>query len=254
MRGIVAMAMLPGWNSLAAVGSIGHSLHIAAMVVLALLVVAEGMALVYDDRKYALIGAAERDITATRDQEQREAEKRHQNEIVELQRRLEETQRQQASRRLTTSDQQALVAALSPYPGQQIDTTSIVGDVEARQFASDFVRVAEQAGWSATEVNEAAFTTNPIGVEVLYRQPPPDKVAPPALAALVDALMRLHILPARSVTVFEDVAPDVIRLVVGAKPSNPYEHSSLSPQQPPVMSNDGDAANGTANFDAPLGQ
>jgi hypothetical protein len=79
-------------------------------------------------------------------------------------------------------------------------------------------------------------------------------VAPPALAALVDALMGLHIMPARSVTVFEDVAPDVIRLVVGAKPSNPYVHSSLLPQQSPVMSNDGDAANGTANFDAPLGQ
>ena len=28
------MAMLPGWNSLEAVGSIGHSLHMAAMVVL----------------------------------------------------------------------------------------------------------------------------------------------------------------------------------------------------------------------------
>jgi hypothetical protein len=47
------MPMLPGWNSIEAVGSIGHSLHMAAMVVLALLVVAEGLALVYDDRKYA---------------------------------------------------------------------------------------------------------------------------------------------------------------------------------------------------------
>jgi len=63
------------------------------MVVLALLVVAEGMALVYDDRKYALIGAAERDITASRDQERREIEERDHNEIAELQRRLEETQR-----------------------------------------------------------------------------------------------------------------------------------------------------------------
>ena len=44
-RGIAAMALLPGWNSLDAVGSIGHSLHVAAMVVLALLIVAEGMAL-----------------------------------------------------------------------------------------------------------------------------------------------------------------------------------------------------------------
>ncbi len=87
------MAILPGWNSFVAAGSIAHSLHIAAMVVLALLVVAEGMALVYDDRKYALIGAAESDITASREQERREIEERDHNEIAELQRRLEETQR-----------------------------------------------------------------------------------------------------------------------------------------------------------------
>src|SRR6267154_5587185 len=117
------MALQPGWNSLDAVGSIGHSLHVAAMVVLALLVVAEGLALVYDDRKYALIGAAELDITASRDQERRENEERDNNEIVELQRRLEETQRQQASRRLTSTDEQTLVGALSPFPGQQIDIT-----------------------------------------------------------------------------------------------------------------------------------
>jgi hypothetical protein len=110
------MAILPGWTSLVAAGSIAHSLHIAAMVVLALVVVAEGMALVYDDRKYALIGVAERDITGRRDLKQREAEERQHNEIAELQRRLEETQRQQASRRLTITDQQTLIAALSPFP------------------------------------------------------------------------------------------------------------------------------------------
>ena len=78
------MAMLPGWNSLEAVGSIGHSLHMTAMVVLALLVVAEGLALVYDDRKYALIGAAEREIMITRDQEELAVTERHHNEIVVL--------------------------------------------------------------------------------------------------------------------------------------------------------------------------
>ena len=248
------MAILPGWNSLVAAGSIAHSLHIAAMVVLALLVVAEGMALVYDDRKYALIGAAERDITASRDQERREIEERDHNEITELQRRLEETQRQQASRRLTMTDQQTLVGALSPFPGQQLDITSILGDTEGQQFANEFVSVAQQAGWNATGVNQAPFTTNPIGVEVFYREPPPDNVPPPALAALVDALMGLHILPARSVSIFQAMAPDVIRLVVGTKPASPELHSSLSPQEPPSISTDSDVASGTANTDTPSGQ
>ena len=248
------MAILPGWNSLVAAGSIAHSLHIAAMVVLALLVVAEGMALVYDDRKYALIGAAELDITASRDQERREIEERDHNEIVELQRRLEETQRQQASRRLTSTDEQTLVGALSPFPGQQIDITSILGDMEGQQFANEFVSVVQQAGWNATGVNQAPFSTNSIGVEVFYREPPPDNVPPPALAALVDALMGLHILPARTVSIFQAMAPDVIRLVVGTKPARPDLHSSLSPQEPPSISTDSDVASGTANIDTPPGQ
>ena len=224
------------------------------MVVLAVLVVAEGMALVYDDRKYALIGAAERDVTATYDEERREAEGRHHNDIAELQRRIEETQRQQASRRLTFSDQQTLVAALSPFPEQHLDITSVLGDPEAQQFAKDFASIAQQAGWNATGVNEVAFSTNPIGVELFYREPPPDNLPPPALAALVDALMDLHILPARSVSIYEDLAPDVIRLVVGAKPARPELHSSLSPQEPPAIFTDRDAANGTANIDTPPSQ
>jgi len=74
------------------------------------------------------------------------------------------------------------------------------------------------------------------------------------LAALVDALMDLHILPARSVSIYEDLAPDVIRLVVGAKPARPELHSSLSPQEPPAIFTDRDAANGTANIDTPPSQ
>ena len=109
------MAMLPGWNSLEAVGSIGHSLHMTAMVVLALLVVAEGLALVYDDRKYALVGAAERETIVSRDQEGLAVTERHHNQIAALQGELEEAQRQQASLRLTTIGQQALLDAVSPF-------------------------------------------------------------------------------------------------------------------------------------------
>jgi hypothetical protein len=54
----------------------------AAIVVLALLVVAEGLALVYDDRKYALIGVAEGDITISRGQEPQAITERHRNEIA----------------------------------------------------------------------------------------------------------------------------------------------------------------------------
>jgi hypothetical protein len=243
------MAMLPGWNSLDAVGSIGHSLHVAAMVVLALLVVAEGLALVYDDRKYALIGAAERDITISRDQEALAVTERHHNEIAALRRELEETQRQQASLGLTTTGQQTLLYALSAFPGQQIEIVSIPGDLEAQQFANDFASVAQQSGWIATSVQEAALTTNPSGIEVLYREPPMDEVPPPALAALVDVLVDLRILPARSVTICEEVASEVIRLAVGARSATAELHSSLSQKEPPSVPNDSEPRNGATILD-----
>lgn len=229
------MPMLPGWNSLEAVGSIGHSLHMAAIVVLAFLVVAEGLALVYDDRKYALIGVAEGEITITRDQESQAVNERHRNEISALQRELEETQRQAASLRLTTIGQQALLDALSPFAGQQIEIVSTPGDLQVQQFANDFASVAQEAGWNATSTNEAALATDHSGIEVLYREPPRDEVPPPALAALVDVLVDLRILPARSVTICEEVASQVIRLVVGTAPASAELHSSLSPQEPPSM-------------------
>src|SRR5947208_16428605 len=132
------MAMLPGWNSLEAVGSIGHSLHMTAMMVLALLVVAEGLALVYDDRKYALVGAAERETIVSHDQEGLAVAARHHNEIAALQRDLEEAQRQQASLRMTTVGQQALLDAISPLRGQQIEIVSMLAALASAQLANDF--------------------------------------------------------------------------------------------------------------------
>ena len=245
------MAMLPGWNSLEAVGSIGHSLHMAAMVVLALLVVAEGLALVYDDRKYALIGAVEDEITLSRYQEAQAITERHHDEIAALQRELEETQRQAASLRLTTIGQQALVDALSPFAGQQIEIVSTPGDLQGQQFANDFASVAQRAGWNATSINEAILTTNHSGIEVLYREPPKDEVPPPALAALVDVLVELRILPARSVTICEELASEIIRLAVGTRSPTAELHSSLLPTQPPSIPSDSEVRNSTTNLDAP---
>ena len=227
------MPMLPGWNSIEAIGSIGHSLHMAAMVVLALLVVAEGLALVYDDRKYALVSAAEHESIARRDQEELAVTERHHNEIAALQRELEETGRRQALLGLTIADQQALIDALSPFPRQQIEIVSILGDLQGQQFANDFASVAQLAGWNATNINEAALTINLSGIDVRYREPPVDEVPPPALAALVDVLVDLRILPARSVTICEEVASEVIRLVVGTRPPTAELHSSVSRKEPP---------------------
>ena len=146
------MAMLPGWNSLEAVGSIGHSLHMAAIVVLAMLVVAEGLALVYDDRKYALVGAAEREITVSRDQEALAVTERHQNEIAVLQRELEEAQRQQPSLRLTIIGQRHIIALPGAADRDCVDTRrsgrpAVCERLRFGSAASRMERNKDQRGW-----------------------------------------------------------------------------------------------------------
>src|SRR5262249_52524305 len=95
----------------------------------------------------------------------------HRGEIAALQRGLEETQRQQESLRLTIASQQTLIDALSPFPGQQIEIVSIVGDLEGLQFANNFASVAQQAGSNARRINDAA-AANSSEIEMLFREPP----------------------------------------------------------------------------------
>src|SRR5207253_11174203 len=92
-------------------------------------------------------------------------------------------------------------------------------------------------GWYATITNEVSWSPKPSGIEFLYRDPPVGEVPPPALAALVYVLVDLRILPARSVTICEEVASEVIRLVVGTRSATAELHSSLSPKEPPEARN-----------------
>jgi hypothetical protein len=144
-----------------------------------------------------------------------------------------------------------LVDALSPFAGQQIEIVSTPGDLQNQQFANDFASVAQRAGWNATSINEAILTTNHSGIEVLYREPPKDEVPPPALAALVDVLVDLRILPARSVTICEELASEIIRLAVGTRSATAALHSSLLPTQPPSIPSDSGVRNSTTIVDAP---
>jgi hypothetical protein len=70
------------------------------------------------------------------------------------------------------------------------------------------------------------------------------EVPPPALAALVDVLVDLRILPARSVTICEEVASEVIRLMVGTRPATAELHSSIFQKAPPSRPADSEVRNG----------
>lgn len=79
------MSFLPGWDSVELTETIGHNLHITAIIVLGLLFLSEGMALIYDTRNHKLVRIAANSVDAQRKAEADAAETRRKTEVEGLQ-------------------------------------------------------------------------------------------------------------------------------------------------------------------------
>jgi uncharacterized membrane protein len=182
------MTLLPGWNSVDAVSGIAHWLHISAIAVLALLVVAEGMALVYDSRKDSLIGAAERTVQEQRDQQEAENQRLHDEEAASLRQKLAEAQQKaeeaskqataleakNAPRVLSDTERRVLIDALKPFAGTKVNVVISLGDMEAKTYAGQFVEMFRAAGWDAGPsdgIAQAVYTGPPeYGIQVTVNE------------------------------------------------------------------------------------
>ena len=82
------MSFVPGWDSAETTAAIAHNLHITAIVGLGLLIVSEGMALIYDSRKEHLVGIAAGEAEAQRKREADAAEARHEADVEGVRKQL----------------------------------------------------------------------------------------------------------------------------------------------------------------------
>lgn len=228
------MSFLPGWDSLETTETIAHNLHIAAVIVLGLLFLAEGMALVYDFRNHGLSRAAAVDADNKRQRDADAAESRRKAEVEGLQKQLSEAdtrlaavQKQQAPRRLTEAQKQFLIAQLSPYRGEKIEIVALLGDQESMQFAQDFHSVFVAAGWQDLSggVSQAVITGGAVGIEITLNQAEAQAGRlPPVLQPLINALTIAGLMPhaadGRPNVFMNPQSPtDHIVFRVGSKPS-----------------------------------
>ena len=145
------------WNSIQTVGAWDHGLKIAAVVSVVLA---------------TLLGVAFQFYTGPR--------------LKEL---------EQAPRRLTDRQRDALIRTLSTFPGTKIKIQCSASDVEASQFAGDFTKVFRQAGWKV-ELARIPFGGQPnwiplgISMEVRYHDKEPEGTLP-----LIEALRKIGIEP-----------------------------------------------------------
>ena len=221
------MSFLPGWDSAETTAAIAHNLHITAIVVLGLLFVSEGMALIYDSRKEHLVGVANTSAETKRQAEADAAEARRKAEVEGLQKQLTEADKKvaelqqfQAQRRLTAEQKRAIVAAISPFKGQQVAVGSLFGDDDGKRYRDDFAEVISQSGWALEgRVGEMMIDAPQDGVAVALDKGwiTAGNSPPKAAEALIAVLHDMRIMDGLNITLMGNLPPGRIVLIVGAK-------------------------------------
>jgi hypothetical protein len=210
------MTFLPGWDSLDSVRSAAHWLHIAAIVVLGLLFLAEGLALVYDSRKDALVAAAESAAADRQRQQQQQAEEQHRAELAEVQRRLDEAQREKAPRDFTDQQQTSIMHKLSFFSGQPFTIRSYNDDAEAVALRDKIRNTLIAAKWSYEPTSHIMGFYLVVGVLIQYAPSQAAKFAP-AANALASALTDVGIGARAEVAPGYETSAGVIHISVGKK-------------------------------------
>jgi hypothetical protein len=225
---------LPGWDSLESIKTINFSLHIAALVFIALLALSEIMAFLYAERRDTLVELRDSAAAFHREQVINEADRRHtaeigdlktqladaKNRLAEAENKVEDDTRKQAYRHLADEEKRTLINALSPFRGYKVRIFCISGDAEGKAYAEDFVNVFSQAGWDyggGGGVTQSRFDKDPVGIEITLNAA---QVAAGKIPRAAETLGRT--LSALGLTVggfrSPDVATDTIEIRIGKMP------------------------------------
>jgi hypothetical protein len=126
------------------------------------------------------------------------------------------------SRALTATQQQLLVAALSPFAGQKVVVEFIAGDADGYKFEHGFIAVFKLAEWKfgeTTAASRGASSHPPTGVQVTVNE---DEVRAGRVLrsarAFAQTLQKLGITKGNTLFVDNQVPVGAIKLTIGLAP------------------------------------
>lgn len=130
--------------------------------------------------------------------------------------------KQLAWRTLNSNQKMEIVNKLRLLQGVDAALTSVMGDAEGLNYASQFVEIIRASGWSLPDTNviQAAFVGSPpVGVEICINQADRgDQRINNILNALVSILFQEGIISERRVQTRPDVPQGRVQLMIGVKP------------------------------------
>ena len=128
-----------------------------------------------------------------------------------LEDRAEALEQKTANRSLSSHQRTVLVSALRKIGVQKITITTVWGDQEAFQFATELKDVFEEGGWEVNGVDQAAYNVPVTGLVIEVGTDPPPQVANELVQALLNANLQMN----RYIN--NQLSGGEIQLVVGSK-------------------------------------
>lgn len=177
------MTWLPGWDSIENT-KFWETFHfwagIVALILTAIFAVATH---VYTSRKDELVSNAQRETSDQAMRAQEFVNTRHAGEVDAMKKQLAnaeniavdaklkaaEVHSLQQQRQLSDTQKDKLIAVLSPFRGQRVTITTVMGDGDGDIFAKDFVSVLESAGWNhdgGNGISQSIIMPTPNGIQV----------------------------------------------------------------------------------------
>jgi hypothetical protein len=133
------------------------------------------------------------------------------NEISKSRAILEDISNKSFSRGISEIDKIRMVKLLQQHTGSNIRVTSLMGDTESHQFATQLKEVFESAGWNVDGISQALYTNPVIGIKIRVKS----QNYPKRVKEIVLALNELRL--KHEGILDEKLNFDDIELIVGAK-------------------------------------
>lgn len=137
--------------------------------------------------------------------------------------KLSAVQPHQAQRHLSKDQQQALIAAISPFKGQSVAAVSMFGDDDGKTYRQDFVDAFSKAKWSINgRVGEIDLQPAQVGVAVAMNKEwvEAGNKLPDSLGPLITTLASLKIIESKNLLLISKLPPGQIFVVVGNRPQS----------------------------------
>lgn len=128
------------------------------------------------------------------DEDKREAIERITSEIEKIKKKTQQIETKIQDRHLTTQQKNELLKNLTNFKSHKIHITTIMGDSESFQFASEIKELFIQAGWNVEGVTRVVYVSTIYGIRSGVKSNPPSELVYKFINLLLNSKLEVKVI------------------------------------------------------------